>query len=58
MPPSAPCTHLPRERETSWDTDLLLWVPEPHATAEGKAECVLYAAQVTPEKPLARHLDL
>jgi hypothetical protein len=37
--------------------DLLLRVPEPHATAEGKADCVLYAVQVTLEKPLARHLD-
>jgi hypothetical protein len=37
--------------------DLLLWVPEPHATAEGKAECVLYAVQMTQEKPLVRHVD-
>jgi hypothetical protein len=37
--------------------DLLLWLPEPQATAEGKADCVLYAVQVTLEKPLACHFD-
>jgi hypothetical protein len=45
------------ESETFPDVDLLLWVPEPHATAEGKADCVLYAVQVTLENPLSGHLD-
>jgi hypothetical protein len=45
------------ESETFPDIDLLLWVPEPHATHEGKADCVLYALQVTLAKPLSGHLD-